>query len=543
MRLLWWCCLLPLTLGSSLGPKGPKGELKGKGFSPGLPCHTEYDDVWEEKCTTVYEDKCTVHTSKQCHNVPDRQCTTKEEEQCDYVPTQKCSSIPIPRCGIVWEKQCSSHPSCKTHYDKQCTTVDEPECHTDYDEVCSEVVETICKEIAIGVEQGGKFKAKGVKGEKAKHEKGGKGLNEHIAVESLHPGLEHGNHEHGSHEHGSHEHGGHELASPGHTLLKRSDSDDSDSDDSSENEDLKVVEKRADRKKLNATEAYILHKVSLEELKLKIEIELAELEREEEGLGQSETEEKTSHVLQKRSRSAVVELNPKRRKARKLQKRSLMALKEQVVGELELLEEGDFTGEIEEINERRRRSLNSPEVQKVVKKIDGVMLKANEVLSKDVRAHKGKVVKRSIKGKGKGETLNVQKECWEEPRTKCSKVPREVCVKVPKEVCRDIPNEVCTQVEHCKDIPKKDCQIDYKEVCANIPIRQCRSQPREVCIDVSKEVCEDVPREVCVPFPGKQCQKVIVKRPREVCLPPQKVRVLDVHQTPEYSEGGHEENY
>jgi hypothetical protein len=23
-------------------------------------CHTEYDDVWEEKCSTLYEDQCSI---------------------------------------------------------------------------------------------------------------------------------------------------------------------------------------------------------------------------------------------------------------------------------------------------------------------------------------------------------------------------------------------------------------------------------------------------------------------------------------------------
>lgn len=65
------------------------------------------------------------------------------------------------------------------------------------------------------------------------------------------------------------------------------------------------------------------------------------------------------------------------------------------------------------------------------------------------------------------------------------------------------------------------------QICATLPTRECHSVPKEFCIDVPKEICEDVPKEVCVPVPGKHCEKVVVKRPREVCLPPQKVRVLE----------------
>ena len=38
------------------------------------------------------------------------------------------------------------------------------------------------------------------------------------------------------------------------------------------------------------------------------------------------------------------------------------------------------------------------------------------------------------------------------------------CSPVTDEVCKDVPQEICEPVEHCKDIPKKDCHLDYKEV-------------------------------------------------------------------------------
>ena len=61
--------LLPLAQGSVLGLKGLKGGKGGEhesfeSHAPVVhsqePCHQEYDDVWEEKCQTVYEDKCTI---------------------------------------------------------------------------------------------------------------------------------------------------------------------------------------------------------------------------------------------------------------------------------------------------------------------------------------------------------------------------------------------------------------------------------------------------------------------------------------------------
>jgi hypothetical protein len=35
---------------------------------------------------------------------------------------------------------------------------------------------------------------------------------------------------------------------------------------------------------------------------------------------------------------------------------------------------------------------------------------------------------------------------------------------VPNEVCEDVAHEACEDEEVCKDIPKKDCHLDYKEV-------------------------------------------------------------------------------
>ncbi len=145
-----------------------------------------------------------------------------------------------------------------------------------------------------------------------------------------------------------------------------------------------------------------------------------------------------------------------------------------------MLEEGDYTGEIQEVYDRRRRSmsgqefLEKPKVQNIINKIDAVQLAINEHLGEPISEHKEKARhRRSFKGdkglKG-GQPLHqeVSLECHDQPRQSCSSVPRQVCVPVPSEVCRDVPREVCTQVEHCKDIPQKDCSVDYKEVTISL---------------------------------------------------------------------------
>jgi hypothetical protein len=73
-----------------------------------------------------------------------------------------------------------------------------------------------------------------------------------------------------------------------------------------------------------------------------VEDELASIEREE---AANSTHKEEDHKLSKRSRSAIVDLNP----SRKQRKRSLETLKQQLYSEIQILEEGDFTGDIEQV--------------------------------------------------------------------------------------------------------------------------------------------------------------------------------------------------
>merc|ERR1712012_1320169 len=83
-------------------------------------CDVVYDDVWEEKCTTVYNDT-------KCHDEKDRSC--------EWVPHKVCKNK--NKCNKVWEKKCEPHHKdvCKTHHDKE----------------CKEVWEKVCKDVKIRV--------------------------------------------------------------------------------------------------------------------------------------------------------------------------------------------------------------------------------------------------------------------------------------------------------------------------------------------------------------------------------------------------------
>merc|ERR1712038_2252602 len=75
-------------------------------------CDVVYDDVWEEKCTTVYNvTKCQFAVEKKCQNKK--------------------------KCEKFWDKKCGPHYKdvCKTHHDKE----------------CKEVLEEVCKDVKIRV--------------------------------------------------------------------------------------------------------------------------------------------------------------------------------------------------------------------------------------------------------------------------------------------------------------------------------------------------------------------------------------------------------
>ena len=96
--------------------------------SPGIPvgpapvCNTVFDDVWEEKCFTKYDNACHFKTEPRCTTLQARECHPKEEDSCSFVMEQKCTRHPVPFCDVVWEKQCSNVPVCSTVFKKACHT-------------------------------------------------------------------------------------------------------------------------------------------------------------------------------------------------------------------------------------------------------------------------------------------------------------------------------------------------------------------------------------------------------------------------------------
>merc|ERR1719237_1829670 len=83
-------------------------------------CEVVYDDVWEEKCKTVYNDT-------------------------------KCHSFKIPKCKVHISKKCQNKQHCKKVWEKKCKPHQKDVCKTHHDKECKEVWEEVCKDVKIRV--------------------------------------------------------------------------------------------------------------------------------------------------------------------------------------------------------------------------------------------------------------------------------------------------------------------------------------------------------------------------------------------------------
>jgi len=192
--------------------------------------------------------------------------------------------------------------------------------------------------------------------------KGGKG---HEAGHEPHGPAPHVSHESG-HEGGGY--GAHDSAH-GH-LFKRS---------VDESSDRNTNHDSSEKKKLSPKEAYVLHKNSLVALKEQVDAEISALDKLNEAEVSKSTSSGAEHVLQKRSADGL--------KVHLLRRRSLETIREQINGEIALLEEGDYAAEIQEVYDRRRRTVNGMEIlqKPEIKKVkSGVQKSAGKNQEKNV---------------------------------------------------------------------------------------------------------------------------------------------------------------
>lgn len=379
-------------------------------------CKVVYDDVWEEKCQTVYNEECSTDYVNECQNVNHRECVTKNEQKCSWGFKDSCMKIPVPTCNLVWEKKCGHEDVCTTVKERECRSVPKRICTSSYDKVCEMQDEKVCRQVPIPVETVPHY------------------------VPSSYPVESHGkkSHDYGNHGDGksSHDLGGNHSQDFGG--------------------------------KHGETESYFGGFQDLTKGLPDFDFGLTEFGNLGGGHSKGHAGSGKQH------------------------KRSVDKL-----------------------------------LAKIEHKQAKLALKHKHLLSK-VNKGKGKDSNKEHAAPAVLPSIKTETVCEWVPRQKCHNVPQEACREEYFEACEDVPRQVCTPTEKCKDVPKKTCVTVDKEKCVKVPSKECVAVPKEHCVNRAEKVCKDVPREICNPVADKVCQKLIVQRPREVCLPPPTVKSIQV---------------
>merc|ERR1711981_979175 len=168
-------CLVPLALcdaeadpGYGHGRYG--GHYHRKHYAP--KCHTTYETVTSQACTTVADSVCSTRTvtnfrteqKEECNTRSVQECatTTREvaEEQCATHTETECRNVvrevPDQECSTVTEEQCTDVPQCTTEQQcqdtQQCTTETQTIPETTFVEECNDIVHQVCTETQVQVQ-------------------------------------------------------------------------------------------------------------------------------------------------------------------------------------------------------------------------------------------------------------------------------------------------------------------------------------------------------------------------------------------------------
>ncbi|XP_040576234.1 uncharacterized protein [Lepeophtheirus salmonis] len=91
-------------------------------------CTTVMDDVWEEKCKTLYNEKCDTKYEKRCASVKDIECSTVTQEECSIVFEDKCKTFNVPYCDVKMVDSCSTEEECNPSTQRECVKIPKKTC-------------------------------------------------------------------------------------------------------------------------------------------------------------------------------------------------------------------------------------------------------------------------------------------------------------------------------------------------------------------------------------------------------------------------------
>merc|ERR1719211_462533 len=133
--------LLPALALSHSAPR--YGHAHGHTYAP--KCHTHYDWVAEQKCTTAYDTVCQTTSVKKFRTESEKSCSTTNVPECSLVnksvAQEKCTSTTVSECKTSTKKIPTQE--CETKVTAVCTkvsrSVPEEKCSTSTEQVCSDV--------------------------------------------------------------------------------------------------------------------------------------------------------------------------------------------------------------------------------------------------------------------------------------------------------------------------------------------------------------------------------------------------------------------
>merc|ERR1712212_566775 len=135
--------------------KGSKGHhVKGDHHAPPIApptttCHMVEDEVWQEECTTKFNNSCRMEKKPVCHTISAKECSPEPKESCKWIMENKCKTISVPSCSIDWEQRCTSDPICTTVQRKQCNNVEKDVCVEHMDKICTMSMVKVCRKTAV----------------------------------------------------------------------------------------------------------------------------------------------------------------------------------------------------------------------------------------------------------------------------------------------------------------------------------------------------------------------------------------------------------
>merc|ERR1712113_711397 len=106
---------------------------------PTTKCHTVFDEVWQEECSTKFNNSGRMETKPICHTINAKECSPEPKQSCSWVLENKCKTISVPSCSVDWEQRCTNKPLCSTVHKKVCNNVEKDVCVDEFVKVCRKV--------------------------------------------------------------------------------------------------------------------------------------------------------------------------------------------------------------------------------------------------------------------------------------------------------------------------------------------------------------------------------------------------------------------